>query len=371
MKRRLRLEVAGQALGETAPVLYDGSALTLRLEVAGDTVSATIIEDGEAAEPLVATMEAPPAGALSLEVRAIPSPWMGEGQGGGAPVAATFDDFAWLEVSGGAEVRDYTYNAINQLLEITGAENSTFTYNDLGQLTRQERLAGTGGPLGATDYGYDRLGRQTSVSTATSYSAYEYYGATWMRKSAYTPEGLTNYVYDGFACVSQTTNGIRTDYAVPGSTPVWETTGGQALTHALDGRGNVTGLWGALPNAGGALGYVTKFQYDAFGNLKTLLADPASGDPAHPAYISAPNTSGPRWQGQLFDAATDQVYLRNRYYAPGTGRFNAPDPIGYSGGANLYGYCGSDPVNQTDWMGQLVKYKGEVVDSTDWNRISA
>jgi len=45
------------------------------------------------------------------------------------------------------------------------------------------------------------------------------------------------------------------------------------------------------------------------------------------------------------------VYLRNRYYSPGTGRFNTMDPIGSSGGHNLYGYCGGDPVNRTDPTG--------------------
>jgi len=91
--------------------------------------------------------------------------------------------------------------------------------------------------------------------------------------------------------------------------------------------------------------YATKFNYDAFGNVKTLVPDGLGN------YVAAKNTSGPRFGGQFYDASTDQVYLRNRYYSPGTGRFNTMDPIGSSGGHNLYGYCGGDPVNRADPMG--------------------
>ena len=46
--------------------------------------------------------------------------------------------------------------------------------------------------------------------------------------------------------------------------------------------------------------------------------------------------------------------LRNRYYAPDTGRFLQPDPIGFIGDAsNLYRYCGNDWANKTDPMGLL------------------
>jgi RHS repeat-associated protein len=44
-------------------------------------------------------------------------------------------------------------------------------------------------------------------------------------------------------------------------------------------------------------------------------------------------------------------YARNRYYAPGIGRFISEDPIGFGGGVNFYAYCGGDPVNFIDPMG--------------------
>jgi len=119
--------------------------------------------------------------------------------------------------------------------------------NDLGQLVTKTTA------LGSTHNTYDRLGRLTEVAGPDAGAAYRYYGPTWMRRSAQTPAGLTNYVYDGFACVSQTTGGTTTNYAVPGSAPLWEETANNVLGYAVDGAGNVTGLYGNM--GGGQAGW--------------------------------------------------------------------------------------------------------------------
>ncbi|MEJ7812825.1 MAG: RHS repeat-associated core domain-containing protein, partial [Gemmatimonadaceae bacterium] len=49
--------------------------------------------------------------------------------------------------------------------------------------------------------------------------------------------------------------------------------------------------------------------------------------------------------------ASGQLYRRNRYYDPQTGRFTQEDPIGLAGGVNLYGFAGADPVNFSDPFG--------------------
>jgi RHS repeat-associated protein len=56
-----------------------------------------------------------------------------------------------------------------------------------------------------------------------------------------------------------------------------------------------------------------------------------------------------RFQGQYHDPETGLHYNRHRYYDPGVGRFISKDPIGYSGGLNLYHYV----PNPTGWIDPL------------------
>ena len=52
--------------------------------------------------------------------------------------------------------------------------------------------------------------------------------------------------------------------------------------------------------------------------------------------------------GYYTDTETGLLCLTHRYYDPGTGKFINRDPIGYAGGANLYGFCEGNPVNDCD-----------------------
>jgi uncharacterized protein RhaS with RHS repeats len=49
--------------------------------------------------------------------------------------------------------------------------------------------------------------------------------------------------------------------------------------------------------------------------------------------------------------ASGQLYMRNRYYDPGTGRFTQEDPLGLAGGMNEYGYANGDPISYSDPFG--------------------
>jgi len=60
------------------------------------------------------------------------------------------------------------------------------------------------------------------------------------------------------------------------------------------------------------------------------------------------------WSGDLVNQSRDisgQMYMRNRYYDPATGRFTQEDPIGLAGGLNAYGFAAGDPVNYSDPFG--------------------
>ncbi len=54
---------------------------------------------------------------------------------------------------------------------------------------------------------------------------------------------------------------------------------------------------------------------------------------------------------------TGQIYMRNRYYDPASGRFTQEDPLGLAGGLNLYAFAKGDPVNFSDPFG-LCPYAG-------------
>ncbi|QKM49784.1 Putative deoxyribonuclease RhsC [Burkholderia glumae] len=58
----------------------------------------------------------------------------------------------------------------------------------------------------------------------------------------------------------------------------------------------------------------------------------------------------PRFQGQQFDDETGQHYNRYRYYDPGSSRFVNKDPIGLTGGINIYQYA-PNPISWIDPLG--------------------
>ena len=54
------------------------------------------------------------------------------------------------------------------------------------------------------------------------------------------------------------------------------------------------------------------------------------------------------FQGRVCDKETELYHFRPRWYDPETGRWLSPDPIGISGGVNLYLFCNNNPVNFVD-----------------------
>jgi RHS repeat-associated protein len=58
------------------------------------------------------------------------------------------------------------------------------------------------------------------------------------------------------------------------------------------------------------------------------------------------------FQGREYLSELGIYDFRNRYYQPALGRCLQKDPLGFGGGdANLFRYCGGDPVNGRDPYG--------------------
>ena len=60
-----------------------------------------------------------------------------------------------------------------------------------------------------------------------------------------------------------------------------------------------------------------------------------------------------RFQGREWSAATGLTNFRMRWYDSETGRWLSKDPIGLSGGLNLYAFCGNNPICRIDVYGTL------------------
>ena len=60
-----------------------------------------------------------------------------------------------------------------------------------------------------------------------------------------------------------------------------------------------------------------------------------------------------RFQCREWSAATGLVNFRMRWYDSETGRWLSKDPIGLSGGLNLYAFCGNNPICRIDVYGTL------------------
>lgn len=74
----------------------------------------------------------------------------------------------------------------------------------------------------------------------------------------------------------------------------------------------------------------------------------------HSLRETRPQASGGFWAGSLIHNKRDlsgQLYMRNRYYDPSTGRFTQEDPIGIAGGLNVYGFGNGNPAMYSDPYG--------------------
>ena len=103
----------------------------------------------------------------------------------------------------------------------------------------------------------------------------------------------------------------------------------------------------ALSQASSSGSIVESYVYDAYGNVTirngsgTVIPTSAYGN----RFL---------FQGREYDYTTQLYHFRARWYDPETGRWLSNDPIGISGGLNLYAFCNNDPVNFVDPMGWAI-----------------
>ena len=202
------------------------------------------------------------------------------------------------------------------------------------------------------EYRYDALGRRVAVRSR--------FDAT--QCSSARPEAcrsrVTRTVWDGDQLLLELrATGESTDYHTewvaytqgPGIDAPLMVRVNRGSTHDIIPLANWRGLYeaGVFPDG-------STYREDL--NLKKI-AWPAASYTAYFDYVPAPEEPEPVWLGSLMSHKRDasgQLYMRNRYYDPQSGRFTQEDPIGLAGGLNLYGFGGGDPVNYTDPYGLCI-----------------
>lgn len=228
-----------------------------------------------------------------------------------------------------------TFDANGSLLtKGSSVSTLTLTWDELNQV-KTAKLANTGTGATITDQSYtnDAMGRRIAKTVG---------GAT------------TSYVYDG-------AGGMAPIYAQYTAWP------GDPQSVYAAGPG-VDAPVAKLPLSGGAFQAARHYGADAQGTVEAVMVGGVSGSGAVEGIAlydtwgqllssggTAAPTTGATFQGRDRDE-TALMQFRARYYDPATasvpsGRFVSRDPLGFSGGINLYAGFDGDPVNNMDPSG--------------------
>jgi len=256
------------------------------------------------------------------------------------------------------------------------------TFDAADKLVSASVTYGTNAPVAET-YGYDLNGAMTNIVS----------GADTLFAATYTPQGqLASFKPSGtnaFTQFAYDANGNRVisgdklwiiDHADPLKRPLMEcSTNGVVQRYSLWGNGRLLGYIAAD-------GTLTVAHSDEQGSVVALTA--SNGAVLHTAHYgphgenwgtTGTNATPFAWlgghgvlAGSYFSLSTSQfsLYLtRHRLYSPTLKRFLSSDPMGLSGGLNLYAYGNSDPLSYIDPLG-LCGMPGSLPDTKRYGILS-
>jgi RHS repeat-associated protein len=247
--------------------------------------------------------------------------------------------------------------------------DESFSYDANGNRTNPGYVTGKNNRLlsdGKFNYEYDDEG---NVITQTDILTGEVTGYTWdyrnrltqitERNTAGTVINQSNQTYDP--------NDLRIGKTANGTTERYVYAQNQNIGLKFDGSGALTNryLYGNSIDAiladesnGSTLWTFTDHQNsvrdlgDDSGAVRNHLTYSAFGELTSQSDPSVATQFG--YTGREFEPATGIQYNRGRFYAPFTGKFLSPDPIGFSGGdPNLYRYVKNSPVGAIDPSGNV------------------
>jgi RHS repeat-associated protein len=220
-----------------------------------------------------------------------------------------------------AGLSGFTYDSAN---ELQSGPNGQYSHDALGARTSFTPIG-----MAATNYGYDQVGRLSSVTGAIAAS----------------------YTYDG--------DGLRATKTVASTTRTFTWDDSSKLPRVLyDGTVNyIYGADGSVLEQIDQAGTVTYYHHDQIGSTRLLTSSSGSVvasftyDPFGKLAGSTGTTTTPfGFAGQYTDAETGFIYMRARYLDPATGQFTSRDPIEQLT-RQPYGYVRNNPLNLIDPTG--------------------
>jgi RHS repeat-associated protein len=236
---------------------------------------------------------------------------------------------------------------------LTQDDRWSYTWDAENRLIKQETKwqgasAVAGMPIQRLEYKYDAYSRRVEKKVST-----------WNTlANSFQLTRITKFAYDGWNVIAEwdsplsqptTLNLVRTHHwgldvvgSLEGTGGVgalvlsrYHQTNGQTTScvPAFDGNGNVIAMFDSATGKRAA-----EYEYGPFGELLRSTGPLSSANPF-------------RYSTKYQDDATGLLYFGNRYYSADLGRWIGRDPIGESGGANLYAMVGNNPINAVDVLG--------------------
>ncbi|GMU52503.1 MAG: hypothetical protein AMXMBFR33_16490 [Candidatus Xenobia bacterium] len=245
----------------------------------------------------------------------------------------------------GAAFESYTYDSNdNRLTKTTAAGTTTYAHDD------QDRLLSAVGPDGAESWIYDANGDLLSHNGSAGQTSFDYETGGQLL-SLTRPDGdVVGYELDaGNKRAVKRVNGVVQRQ--------WVYAGGLLPVAELDGSGNLVAVF----NGGFMVKNGTTYRLlrDHLGSVR-MVVDASTGTVvqrlSYGPWGEVLEDTNPGFQpfgfaGGLYDADTGLVRFGARDYDPSAGRWTCKDPIGLAAGANVYAYCGQDPINCVDPSG--------------------
>ena len=256
--------------------------------------------------------------------------------------------------SGTNAVTHFSYDLAGNRLSVSSVfsvVNNTYTHNRMDGLGYDAAGNVTGMTRGGVTLALVWNGQcqLVSVSTNGAFAESYAYDALGRRVSTTDSGGTVFHVYDGDECVADTDasgNPLRsytwgqgidnllamTVYTYPSNSP-------QPTASCYYAVKDHLGSVHALVDESGSV--VESYSYSVWGEATILSSglSPLTSSQFGNRYL---------FQGREYCFATGLYNFRARWYDPATGRWLSNDPIGISGGLNLYAFCGNNPVNYVD-----------------------